>query len=447
MAIYPRDLFGTGNDRDNRAAVRGVRRGDLHLVGIALRGTRNAVDKTMKDIDLHACPARRSERRAAEWSHVYRGPARMSSDDAREAMPGVDERFAAAVRASTSTAVWHERITPAESLARLATACDELGVDEWDGYGNGGSVAMLEGQVAELLGKPAAVLFPSGVMAQQATLRVWCERMGSMRVAIPDLAHQLTHEGDGPRLLQGFRFEWLTQGRRVATAADLRALPEGLGAVQVELPLRDAGCLLPSWEELVDLSAAARDLGVPLHVDGARLWESQPFWDRPLPEIAALADSVYVSVYKGLGGLAGAVVVADTDVIDEVRLWRTRMGGTLFHLTPYAVSALVGLRDELPRMGDCVAWARELAGGLVGQGFDVHPDPPHTNTFEVYAHVERDVLMERAVRLIEREHVHVTPAWSASDVPGVSTVELAIQSAALAHDPARVAGWYAELLG
>lgn len=53
MAIYTRDLFGTGNDRDNRAAVRAVRRDDLDLVGIALRGPRNAVDKTMKGIDLH----------------------------------------------------------------------------------------------------------------------------------------------------------------------------------------------------------------------------------------------------------------------------------------------------------------------------------------------------------------------------------------------------------
>ncbi|WP_295699639.1 beta-eliminating lyase-related protein [Lapillicoccus sp.] len=370
----------------------------------------------------------------------------MSGDDACDAVPDVDERFAAAARASRSS-LWRDRVTPGERLARLATACDELGVDEWDVYGEGGPVAMLEGQVAELLGKPAAVLFPSGIMAQQATLRVWCERMGSMRVAIPDLAHQLSHEGDGPRLLQGFRFEWLTQGRRVATAADLRALPEGLGAVQVELPLRDAGCLLPSWEELTDLSAAARDLGVPLHVDGARLWESQPFWDRPLPEIAALADSVYVSFYKGLGGLAGAVVVADTDVVDEIRLWRTRMGGTLFHLTPYAVSGLVGLRDELPRLGECVAWARELAAGLVRYGFDVHPDPPHTNTFEVYARVGRDVLIERGIRLIEREHVQMNPGWRDSDVPGVSTAELAIHTVALAHDPARVAGWYAELLG
>ena len=98
-------------------------------------------------------------------------------------------------------------------------------------------------------------------MAQQAALRVWCERRRSQRVAIPDLSHQLRHETDGPRLLQGFRFETLTEGWETATAESLRAIPghRELGAVQLELPLREAGCLLPTWEELTAFSEAARE--------------------------------------------------------------------------------------------------------------------------------------------------------------------------------------------
>ena len=57
------------------------------------------------------------------------------------------------------------------------------------------------------------------------------------------------------------------------------------------------------------------------------------------------------------------------------------MGGTLFGMTPYALSALVGLRDELPLIADCVAWARSFAGELVDRGLRIQPDPPHTNTF------------------------------------------------------------------
>ncbi len=79
-------------------------------------------------------------------------------------------------------------------------------------YAERGAVAQLEQEVAELLGKPAAAMFPSGIMAQQAALRVWCDRAGSTRVGIPELSHLLQHEDDGPRLLHGFRFEHVSTG-------------------------------------------------------------------------------------------------------------------------------------------------------------------------------------------------------------------------------------------
>ena len=165
-------------------------------------------------------------------------------------MSELDERFRSAALACDDTVVWHARRGPAETLRLMADAADELGIDEWDRYGQDGAVGRLEAHLAELLGKPAAVFFVSGVMAQQAALRVWCERRRSQRVAIPDLAHQLRHETDGPRLLQGFRFETLTEGWETATAERLEKIPAvgDLGAVQLELPLREAGCLLPSWE-------------------------------------------------------------------------------------------------------------------------------------------------------------------------------------------------------
>src|SRR3954462_4700708 len=154
-------------------------------------------------------------------------------------MTELEDRFRAAAQACSDTVVWHQRRGPAETLALLAEAAEELGVEEWDHYGDGGAVGRLEGEVAELLGKPSAVFFVSGVMAQQATLRVWCERRRSQRVALPDLAHQLRHETDGPRVLQGFRFETLTEGWETATADHLRRIPAAgdLGTVQLELPL------------------------------------------------------------------------------------------------------------------------------------------------------------------------------------------------------------------
>ena len=159
-------------------------------------------------------------------------------------------------RAASASADWifhRPPSTPAAMLRELADYAEDHDL-AWDRYGERGAVAQLEVEVAELLGKPAAVMFPSGVMAQQATLRAWCDRAGSRRVALPDLSHLVHHEQDGPRRVLGLELEWLTSGRRTATADDLAAVGGRLGAAMVELPLRDAGCLLPSWDDLVALS-------------------------------------------------------------------------------------------------------------------------------------------------------------------------------------------------
>lgn len=354
-------------------------------------------------------------------------------------------RYRAAVDRAERFVTWR-REAPAAHLARLAAAAEELDL-EWDVYGERGSVAMLEEQVRDLLGTEAAVLLPSGVMGQQAVLRVHCDRAGSLRVALPDLSHLLHHEAEGPRLVHGLRLEHLTSGRETPSADHLATLPGHLGAVLVELPLRDAGCLLPTWEALVGLSEAARARGVALHADGARLWEAQAFYDRPFPEIAALFDSTYVSLYKGLGAMAGAVVATDTDTAAELRLWRTRMGGTLMRLTPYALGGLLGLRDRLPRMGECLAWSRTFASELAARGLRPYPEVPHICTLLVYADGVHSDLNERLLAFVERERVALAPyGFRPSDDPGTSVIELALYESALAFEPAQVAGWFAEVV-
>jgi threonine aldolase len=357
------------------------------------------------------------------------------------------ERFREVARQCEGDVFWTPRRTPVEAMTDVARAAEGLGVEQWDVYAERGAVARLEEEVAALLGKQAAAMFPSGVMAQQAALRVHCDRAGSLRVGIPQLSHLLLHEDDGPRLLHGFRFEHLSTGRALPTVEDLDRLGGGLAGVLLELPLRDAGCLLPEWDDLTALSTRARALGVAVHVDGARIWESQPFYDRPLDEIAAVADSIYVSFYKGLGGLAGACLAGDEDLVAEARRWRKRMGGTLFHLTPYAVAALAGLREHLPRMGEYVAWGRALAEHLVATGISVNPSPPHTNTFELFAEGEADVVNERAIAFMERTLIQPCGTWRPADAPGWATCEVAVHASALAREPAEVSAWLSEVVG
>lgn len=337
-------------------------------------------------------------------------------------------RFAAALPGARRM-LGHEFRTPSESLAAVAQVVEST--TAWDSYGDGGLVADLESRVADLLDKPAVAFFPSGVMAQQAALRCWTDRSRSRRVAIPELSHLLRHELDGPALLHDLRYERLGTGRQLPTIAHLDAIPGPLGAVLVELPLREAGFVLPTFEELAEFSARCRDRGAPLHLDGARLWESTPHLGKSPAEVAALADSVYVSFYKGLGAFAGAALAGPEDIVAEARQWRRRLGGTLYGMTAYAASALAGLDEHLPRMTEYHDRAVEIAALLDARGVRVIPNPPQTREFVIYAQGAPEALRENVVQRLERDHVIAVRDWSPADVPGWSWTEVSVGSATM----------------
>ncbi|MGI8698645.1 MAG: threonine aldolase family protein, partial [Mycobacteriales bacterium] len=220
---------------------------------------------------------------------------------------------------------WHGRPRPREVLLELAAATpDDLRPDH---YGAGAVLEDLEAQVAELLAKPAAVFMPSGTMAQQIALRIWSERRGTRTVAFHPTCHLELHEERGYDRLHGLHAKLVGQPHELLRLVDLEELAEPLAALLLELPQRELGGRLPDWDDLLAQTAWARERGIALHLDGARLWEAQPFYGRPHAELAGLFDSVSVSFYKGLGGLAGAALASDAATIAEARVWQRRHGG------------------------------------------------------------------------------------------------------------------------
>jgi threonine aldolase len=337
----------------------------------------------------------------------------------------------------------NRRVPVPDRLRRLAEAAVD---DQSDMYGNGGEVAALEQEVAELLGKPAAVFVPTGIMAQQSVLRVYADRAGTGRVAVHGLSHLLVHELNALEEVHHLRIERLTSESRQPRPDELAAIPGKLAAVTLELPLRDAGYVLPTWDELVVFAESCAERGVPLHLDGARLWESTPYLEHSLAEIAALASTVYVSFYKVLGGVSGAALAGPEDVIAEVRRWQRRLGGNLFALFPYAVSARDGLRSVLPLMDDLHQRAVELAMALQSEGFRVFPEPPHTNSFRLYAPRAAESIEHAAVERMERTREALCGPWQPADVPGWSWVELVATPATLDWHVDEIAKAFGELL-
>ncbi|MEO3750587.1 beta-eliminating lyase-related protein [Streptomyces sp. B6B3] len=320
-------------------------------------------------------------------------------------------------------------------VAEGADVCD---LDGWTDHYGTGIVEDLERRTAEILGKPSAAFFPTGTMAQQIALRVWAERTGNRTVAMHPMAHPLQHERDALTRVAGLRPLRTADEPSPPSADEIRHLDEPFGILHYELPLREAGFLLPEWEELVAVVDAARERDAVVHFDGARIWESTAFYGRPLPEIAGLADSVYVSFYKSLGGLSGAALAGPVDVMDEARAWRHRYGGLPFQQWPAALAALVGLDRELPRLPEYVAHARLVAAALArglakGPGwYRVHPEVPHTHEFQVWLAGEPEALERAAVLQAEETGTALFRSWRPGPVPGLARTELAIRAPGLA---------------
>jgi threonine aldolase len=316
-----------------------------------------------------------------------------------------------------------------------------------DFYGDG-PVTALEERVAALLGTEAAVFFPTGTMAQQVALRYGADRGGNRAVALHPLGHQEVHERHAYADLSGLRAVPPTIEARNPTAEEIAALDEPVGTVVIELPLRDAGFVLPSWDELTAVCAAARDAGARVHLDGARIWESTDHLGHSLAEIAALADSVYVSFYKSLGGLSGAALAGTAELASYARAWRHRYGGMLFQQWPAVLAAGIGLDRELPRLSRYVEHARVIAGALAGlPGALVFPAPPHTHQFRLWLPHPARALNEAAIALAEREKVWFVGGWADTRVPGMALAEVTVSSAALEWDASDVTELGTQFLG
>jgi len=262
---------------------------------------------------------------------------------------------------------------------------------ESDMYGSGAAIEHFQSKMANFLGKEAAVFFPSGTMAQQIALRIWCERRGLFRVAYHPLSHLEIHEEDGLKKLHGIETVLLADRSRVVGAADVLGMREEVSCVLLELPQREIGGQLPPFEELEAISAHCREQGINLHLDGARLLESLPYYGKTAEEVCRLFDSVYLSVYKGIGGIAGAVLAGDAAFAAEAKVWKRRHGGDLISLYPYILSADYAFERRKDAMGRYYEEAKELAARFNRcAGIATRPESPVTNMFHVHLAMPKD---------------------------------------------------------
>jgi len=271
---------------------------------------------------------------------------------------------------------------------------------ESDVYGKGKIIEDFELKMAKYLGKETAVFFPSGTMAQQIALRIWCDKKSLRKVAYHPLCHLEIHEEDGLKELHHIEPILLADKDSVIELEDVVGIKEDLACLLLELPQRENGGQLPDFNTLEAISEYCREMEIKLHLDGARIFEVLPYYEKSTTEICDLFDSVYVSFYKGLGGIAGAILAGEKDFIEKAKVWKRRHGGDLISLYPYILSADYYFDQRIGKMKQYYEHAKELAVFFnqchaittvpmepVSNMFHVHIDSPKTELEAIFIEI------------------------------------------------------------
>jgi len=316
--------------------------------------------------------------------------------------------YAFSLKSCQQLLIRHQKVSMAEHLRELATIAEAY--DEHDVYGEGVLIEELEHQVAALLGKPSALFLPSGTMAQPIALRIWSEHYKTPWFAMHPTSHIELHELKGYQSLHGLSSILVGAADKPITIEDMTKLTDPIGSAVVELPMREIGGQLPDWNDLVAQSIYAKEKGFALHMDGARLWQCEGFYKKSLSEIADLFDSVYVSLYKDIGGISGSILLGPSWFIDSARAWSRRCGGNLYSFYPYILSTKLGLEKNMPhilRARDCAIWVAELFNTITD--FSTTPVIPHTNMFHLTIRGDPNLILENATKWNQSTGIGILP--------------------------------------
>ena len=330
----------------------------------------------------------------------------------------------AALRHSCHTMIaGHRQPSAAQDFAAMAQWCEANDVVH-DTYGDGELIQAFEKKVAALLGFEAGVFCITGTLTQVTALRLACIARGSELVALHPTAHILLHERSNYQLLNHFKALQLGDPYRPWTLDDLTAFPEKLAATLIELPMREIGGQLPGWDQLDAIKRHCAGQGIHLHMDGARLWEAQAGFGRSLQEIAAGFDSAYVSFYKGIGGLGGAMLLGQRDFIAQAQSWMKSQGGNVFRRSPYVVAAAMQFEQRLAAMPAYFQRTLELYQVLREYPqWQPNPSAPHSNMLHLHLPVSRERATEIRNRIAQQHGVWLFGRASHAALPDRSYIE------------------------
>ncbi len=241
-----------------------------------------------------------------------------------------------------------------------------------DFYLQGGAVAAMEKKFEEITGKEKAICMPTGTMANQLAIAVLSG--SNTKVFVQDTSHVYRDEADAAQSVFQKRLMPLAKGQTYFTVDELKAaiaslkeqevFASGIGAVSIENPVRRTDGRMIPVEEIRKISEYCRSNNIPLHLDGARIYMAAAWSGVSVKEYASYFDTVYISLYKYLGAVNGAVLCGTKTVIDKMPHLIKIHGGTVFSNWVSAAMVLSRLEGIENRLRESIQQATTIFAGL-----------------------------------------------------------------------------------
>ena len=275
-----------------------------------------------------------------------------------------------------------DTVTKPTDEMREAMARAEVGDDV---YGEDPTVRRLQERAAEMLGKEAALFVPSGTMGNLIAVRLHTQP--GQEVIIEERSHMFNMEMGGMAVISGALAHPLScpDGIMDWDSIESAIRPRTsffsqTGLIAVENTQNLAGGTVMSFERMLEISESSHAAGLPVHLDGARIFNAAIVLKRDVAEIASLFDSVMFCLSKGLCAPVGSMIAGSRELIDRAWPVRRMLGGGMRQVGVLAAAGLVALEKMTARLEEDHANAQVLARGLAEiNGVKIDPERVQTN--------------------------------------------------------------------
>ena len=303
-----------------------------------------------------------------------------------------------------------DTVTLPNQRMRDAMAGAELGDDV---MAEDPTVNRLEGLASERLGTEASLFVASGTMGNLVSLLAHCNR--GQEVILGDRCHIFSHEAGGASTLGGIPFHTVPTGRfgelaasdilRAARPSNVHYAPAGL--ICIENTHNRCGGTVLSVEYMASIRAAANSVGLPVHMDGSRIFNAAVASGRDVREFSGTVDSVQFCLSKGLGAPVGSLVCGKQEFVGRARKYRKMLGGGMRQAGIIAAAGIVALDEMVERLESDHRRARRIAEALVDlPGVSLDLDTVQTNVI-IFATPNYAATAVPLADVLKREGVHI----------------------------------------